>query len=185
MRTHNLHPVTLLPFSACIFLVTALSAQTTSVPISEFLHNQGQSSSFFPPAGDYVGWVAVTCPSGGLSCWTHLPPGSSGNVCFGNFVLVDYAGLADRAITDNGGASSGTFEDGSVSERPVGDGSKVEVTVSLHTTNALTFVIAPTPPKGSNCPGGSDFDFSCGPVLLGARPFQQSCGVPSPPSNRR
>ena len=47
---------------------------------------------------------------------------------------------------------------------------RVEVTVSLHTRNALTFVVAPSKLiPGTSCSALSDLDFARGPLLLGAR----------------
>jgi hypothetical protein len=57
--------------------------------------------------------------------------------------------------------------DGSVLIRPRA-GNRVEVAVSLHTKNALTFVLAPLGPiPGTSC--GSIPDFASGPLLMGTR----------------
>ena len=56
-------------------------------PISDFLEAQGKANNppqFFPPVPDYAGWTG-TAPT------------------FENFALVDYAGLADRHVQDQGG----------------------------------------------------------------------------------
>ncbi len=71
-------------------------------------------------------------------------------------VFVDYLGLANRWIEEmSGGALSlGTEIDGTVIERPLADG-RAEVTVQLHTKNALTWAavldpdaVPPDPPWG-------------------------------------
>jgi hypothetical protein len=150
---------------ACVALASTLNAQTTKLPISDFLAVQGQTSNFIPPVPDSLGWSQALCTSGGLSC---LSPPYTG-LCTGNFAWVDYAGVADRFITDHLGESSGTEMDGFVMERPLANG-RVEVTVSLHTRKALTFVVAPSKLiPGTSCADFSDLDFAGGPLLLGAR----------------
>ncbi len=149
----------------CVALASTLNAQTAKLPISDFLAVQGQTSVFIPPVPDLLGWSQALCTSGGLSC---LSPPYSG-LCAGDFAWVDYAGVADRFITDHLGQSSGTETDGFILERPLANG-RVEVTVSLHTKNALTFVVAPSKLiPGTSCTAVSDVDFAGGPLLLGAR----------------
>ena len=150
---------------ACIALASALNAQTTKLPISDFLAAQGQTSNYILPVPDYEGWGQALCISPGLGC---LSPPYTG-LCLGDLASVDYAGVADKFIVDNGGQSSGTVFDGSVLVRPKAN-NRVEVTVSLHTKNALTFVVAPYPLiPGTSCMAPSDVDFAHGPLVLGAR----------------
>jgi hypothetical protein len=52
--------------------------------------------------------------------------------------VVDYAGGANRYLTSHGYPSLGTQMEGSIVEIPLSDG-RAEVTVVLHTKNALTF----------------------------------------------
>ena len=73
---------------------------------------------FQTPVPDYIGWF-------------NNPPT--------HFALVDYAGLAAKWLQDNGGSSLGTQVGGTVSERALADG-RAEVTVILHTENALAWV---------------------------------------------
>lgn len=151
----------------CMALASTLNAQTTKLPISDFLAVQGQTSVYIPPVQDYVGWGQALCTSGGLSCMS--PPYAG--LCFGDAAGVDYAGLADRFIVQQGGQSSGTEMDGHVLLRQLAN-NRMEVTVSLHTRNALAFVIAPPPSKlipGTSCAAPSDVDFATWPVALGAR----------------
>ncbi len=155
--------------TACMALAFPLNAQTTKLPISDFVAAQGQTSIFLPPVPDYEGWGQLVCASGGLSC-ASKPPDYPG-LCIGDIVSVDYAGVADKFITGSGGQSSGTEMDGSVLVRPISN-DRVEITVSLHTKNALTFVVAPFPLiPGASCMAPSDAspDFAIGPLLLGAR----------------
>jgi hypothetical protein len=58
------------------------------------------------------------------------------------FAQVDFTGLANKWIVDSGGKSLGTKTEGKVIERPLPDG-RAEVTVLLHTKNALTWVVEP------------------------------------------
>jgi hypothetical protein len=152
---------------ACVALAFTLSAQTTTLPIADFVAAQGHTSIFIPPVPDYLGWGQGLCTSRGLSCMAQ-PPDYNG-LCYGDLALVDYAGVADRFIIQNGGQSSGTVWDGSVLVRPISN-NRVEITVSLHTKNALTFVIAPWKLiPGTSCMAPSDADFAAGPLVLGAR----------------
>jgi len=99
----------------------------THRPISDFVNAQGTTMVFFPPVPDYVGWSSAL----------NKPPV--------RFALVDYAGLANEFIEDHvGGFSLGTTIDGSVLERSLADG-RAEVTVILHTKNALAWVSAGDP----------------------------------------
>jgi len=164
-------------------LAPALSnAQVTEVPIQEFISAQGQSgSSFFPPIPDHLGWAQALCTSGGLSCLS--PHFDATRFCLGDFALVDYAALAEKYLVGNYGpaASSGTVVDGKVLKRPIAGG-KVEITVSLQTKNALTFVIAPSPaPPGQQDACGNWLDFAGGPLLLGHRNNE----LPPPPLSER
>jgi hypothetical protein len=155
--------------AACILLVTVLPAQTTKRPIADFLSAQGASSNFFPPVQDYLGWGQALCISGGLSCLSPQT-GHANQFCSGDFVLVDYAGLADQYLVSNGFQSSGTVMDGTVTERRISPNS-VEISVTLHTKNALTFVLPPTQVfPGTSPPCGTGWDFLNGPLLLGQRP---------------
>src|SRR5207245_6569686 len=74
----------------------------------------------------------------GTSCVLFVPPqpnvGGWIDPKTAVFTLVDYAGLADSLL----GGALGTTLDGSVTEVPLPDG-RAEVTVLLHTQNALTW----------------------------------------------
>jgi hypothetical protein len=160
---------------ALVALACSLNAQVVKRPISDFIAAQGQTSIFMPPAPDLLGWLEGLCVSGGLKCLT--PPYDG--LCVGNFAWVDYAGVADRFIVENGGISSGTETDGLVLERPL-PGGRVEVTVSLRAKNALAFVVGPTKLiPGAKCAEFADIDYAGGPLLLGAR-----ANTLPPPSQR-
>jgi len=159
----------------CMALAFTLNAQTTRRPISDLLAVQGHTSMYIPPVPDYLGWGQLLCENGSMSCVT--PPYTG--VCLGDLGSVDYAGVADKFIVSQRGQSSGTEMDGFVLVRQLGD-DRVEVTVSLHTKNALTFVVAPTPLiKGTSCMSFSDVNFATQPVILGARAY------PVPPLAQR
>ena len=103
----------------------AHAAPAVQRPISDFVSAQGTTSLFNPPVPDYVGWTRPF------------------STPIANQVLasVDYAGLAASYVSSLGG-SLGTTISGSVHERPLADG-RAEVSVILHTRNALTFVVGP------------------------------------------
>jgi hypothetical protein len=80
-------------------------------------------------------------------------------------MVVDYAGLDAQAVEDDsGGAVTLPTEfSGTVKERLLSDG-RTRVTVTLHTTNALTYVL--------------DFtDFAFGDTLFGATPSEVAKGA--------
>ena len=153
---------------ACMALAFTLNAQTTKLPISDLLAVQGHTSIYIPPVPDYLGWGQALCQNGGLSC-VAAPPYTG--LCFGDLASVDYAGVADKFIVSRGGQSSGTTSDGFVQVRQLGN-NRAQVTVSLHTKNALTFVLAPTPLiPGTACMSPSDVNFATQPLALGVRAY--------------
>src|SRR5437016_1956309 len=97
-------------------------SSTTIRPISDFLNAQGTTSVFnhgvagFP---DEIGWGTSTATI---------------NAGTGRFALIDYTGQ-DAAFL---GLNLGTTTSGSISERLLSDG-LAQVTVTLHTHNALAF----------------------------------------------
>lgn len=86
-------------------------------PLSALLSAQGQTNGFLPPVPDYVGWT--------FAPWT-------------TFSLIDYAGLANKWIINNGGKSLGTQVNGLVLERARGDG-RADIHAQIFTKNALAF----------------------------------------------
>ncbi len=104
-------------------------------PIEDFLNAQGTTSIFYkgqyaPGLPDYaVGWTTGACP--GPFC----PPTGF------RIAAVDYAGGAARYLERHGYGSLDTKTAGSITERRLPDG-RAEVTLVLHTTNALTFMSA-------------------------------------------
>ncbi len=111
--------------------------EATSRSLAEFLAAQGSTSGFIPPLPDFIGW-------------TNNNPQTM-------FASVDYAGVVAGYLLAHGGPDLGTQVDGTVMERPLADG-RAEVTVNLHVTNALTWVIALPP-----------FDIATDPLLFGCR----------------
>jgi hypothetical protein len=108
-------------------------AQTSNRPIDEFVAAQGTFCVddgaggcvlFVPPVQNFVGWTDTN-----------------------NFLgaSVDYAGLADDAT---GGVLGTTFS-GTITERTLQDG-RALIKVSLHTENALTWVIPFDPTSSDN-----------------------------------
>jgi hypothetical protein len=109
------------------------AAQIVQRPLSDFLNAQGTISVFnccAPPVPDYIGW---TRPS-------DTPPVDQ------RLAVVDYAGVGNAWLVSNGYPSLGTTISGSISERPLADG-RAEVTVILHTVDALAYVV-PFDPNG-------------------------------------
>ncbi|HEY7374079.1 MAG TPA: hypothetical protein VIF57_18100 [Polyangia bacterium] len=108
-------------------------AGTTQRPISDFLSTQGTfcvddgaggCTIFVPPTPNFVGFTDTVHDLG---------------------ISFDYAGLSEVPL----GGTLGTTFDGSVSERTVKDGSVI-VTVHLHTSNALVYVIPFDPTSSEN-----------------------------------
>jgi len=96
----------------------ASSNSVKTRPIQDFLSSQ-VVNSFFLPGLPSVGWGD---PVSGRTAW------------------VDYAGATNQYLVNNGGTSLGTQTDGTVTERPLADGTAL-VTVVLHTTNALVYAV--------------------------------------------
>jgi hypothetical protein len=116
-------------------------------PIEDFISAQGTTSVFYqgpfaPGLPDYaVGFTTANCP--GEFC--QYPTS--------RIVVVDYAGGANKYLKKHGYGSLETKTDGSITERLLPD-RRAEVTVVLHTTNALTFVSTwdyslPSPPESA------------------------------------
>jgi hypothetical protein len=121
---------------------------TTIRPIEDFLGQQGTYLSpdipggvFVPPVKNHLAW---TDPGQGLG------------------MEFDYAGLANQALIEEGGQDLGTTFSGKVIERDLPDG-RAEVTVLLHTKNALSWAI----PFDFSDPG--DNPFGDNDLLFGAR----------------
>ena len=125
----------LLALGGVAFVPNAMAAAR---PLSDFLNTQGTTSLFVPPVPDYIGWCGEDA---------HPPI---------RFALVDYAGLAAKWLTTNGGPSLGTVVTGDVNERALPDG-RAQVTVNLSASNALTWAV--------DCSG----DVGSDPLLFGYR----------------
>ncbi len=140
----------LLIASAVINTTPAAAQKAQQRPIEEFVEAQGTFCLDFE-----------TFCEGDPPCDLFVPPienfiaffDPAADVC----ASVDYAGLADKWITEESGGevSFGTEFSGSVTERPLKDG-RAEVRVILRTTNALTSVV-----------DGDDCDFAEGDLLFG------------------
>jgi len=109
----------------------------TQRPLSDFLAAQGSTSIFISPLPDFIGWA-------------NNSPQTL-------FASVDYLGLVGDYLASHGGPVLGTQVEGTVSERALADG-RAEVTVVLHTTDALTWVMP--------LPGN---DFATDPLVFGYR----------------
>src|SRR5207249_5237001 len=111
--------------SSLLITQAACAAGSAGRPISDFLDAQGTTNAFGFNGHDQIGWSSAVAP----------PPTTRRPV---RFALVDYCGFADKAGDLNG--ALGTSAKGSISERTLSDG-RAEVTVILHTTNALTWAL--------------------------------------------
>jgi hypothetical protein len=97
-----------------------LASGASQRPFSDFLSAQGSTNVFIPPLPDFIGW--------------------SNNSPQTLFASVDYLGLVAGYLASHGGPVLGTIVDGTVMERPLADG-RAEVTVEIHATDALTWVL--------------------------------------------
>ncbi len=129
------------------------SPSAVTRPVSDFLLAQGSTSIFLPPLPDFIGWT--------------------NNNPLTMFAAVDYAGLVADYLANHGGPVLGTRVDGTVMERPLADG-RAEVTVNLHTSNALTWVMP--------LPG---VDFATDPLLFGRRGAELLLDPSLPPALSR
>jgi len=138
--------------------------KTIQRPIEDFVNAQGTFCIsdgsggcllFVPPVANFLGLDNVQ----------EAPP-QHGNVQPVRCASVDYAGLANTKIEELSGGtiSFGTTTSGTVTERPLADG-RAEVTVRLHTKNALTWVTS----GGDNNTCGLDTSFATNPLLFGHR----------------
>jgi hypothetical protein len=136
-------------------------AGTTQRPISDFVSTQGTYCNpdglggcqiFVPPTPNFVGFTDTVHDLG---------------------ISFDYAGLSDQPLA----GALGTSFSGTVSERTVQDGSVI-ITVHLHTSNALVYVI-PFDPNSSdpNQFGHNDLLFGArvADVQAGAQPALGDC----------
>jgi hypothetical protein len=112
--------------------VQAAQDPTVQRPISDFLDAQGTTMVFNTPVPDQIGWANNPALSK-----SQMPPPF-------RFALFDYAGLANDYLISQGHSSLDTTTDGTITERPLADG-RAEVSVILHTTNALTWASNPVP----------------------------------------
>jgi hypothetical protein len=117
-------------------------------PIQDFIKAQGTTATFYqtpytPGLPDYaVGFTTASCP--GEFC--QYATGS-------RIAVVDYVGLAAKYLAKHGYHLPDVKTDGFITERLLPDG-RAEVTVVLHTTDALTFISAwnpsaPSPPQSA------------------------------------
>jgi hypothetical protein len=118
--------------------------QTRQRPLADFINAQGTTTCFTPPAPAQLG--ATSDPDKGPV----------------RFALFDYTGKVAALLQNMYGISLGTTVTGTVTERPLADG-RVEVTVNLHTRDALAWAIN----LDLSIPQASQFNNN--PLLFGAR----------------
>ncbi len=139
--------------AVCVCSASAF-ATTTHRPISDFISTQGTfcvdpptCTLFVPPAPNFVAFTDTVHDLG---------------------ISFDYAGLSDIPLD---GALGTTF-DGTISERTVADGSVI-ITIHLHTSNALVYVIPFDPNSSDSNQFGNNpliFGTRTADVLAGAQP---------------
>jgi len=123
--------------------------------IQDFINAQGSTpdsafsfgfyqTPFAPKLPNYaVGFTTTNCPSD----FCQYQDGS-------RIAVVDYADGANNYLKKHRYSSLNTQTDGSVTQRPLPDG-RVEITVVLHTQNALTF-ISRWDPNGASPPQNAE-----------------------------
>ncbi len=99
-------------------------------PIADFVQKQGTYCVQLSPGAPCF---VADAPVGNILGWQKWTGG------YRRFAKVDYAGLVDRYLAANELATLGTTFDGSITERPLADGT-AEVTVRLHTSLAPAWV---------------------------------------------
>jgi hypothetical protein len=128
-------------------------AATTHRPISDFIQTQGTfcvdnghggCTLFVPPTPNFIGFTDTVHDLG---------------------ISFDYAGLSDIPLA----GALGTSFDGTISERTVADGSVI-ITIHLHTSNALVYVIPFDPANTGN-------QFGENPLLFGTRVTDVQAGA--------
>jgi hypothetical protein len=142
------------------FLVVAMASRAATA--------RNQTNAIHRPIQDFVSAQGTFCfPKRGGGCLLFVPPisnfiGWTSTVAQNRAASVDYAGIEDAWVTAQSGGAIvfNTQFKGDVFEIPLPDG-RAEVSVTLHTTHALTWVIVGD--------GSGNFDFANGPLLFGHR----------------
>lgn len=147
-RRHIRLTLSLLMLLALAWPVSFVHATTVTRDVKAFTDAQGSTFEVVPPVGDFIGWT---------SCAEEKA------------AVVDYAGVAARYLISEGRDLHTTMA-GSVVERPLASG-QVEVTVNLHTKNALSWVIP------YDCDDTVTNQFGENPLLFGYRAPQVLAGA--------
>lgn len=143
-------------------------------PISEFINAQGTfcfpESGGVPPGATVVnGCVIFVPPVLNFEGWGT--PKSTPQCPTGiQLAAVDYAGLANKYLIQSGDQSLGTTMSGTITERPLSDGT-AQVVVNLQTKNALAW--AGCDPNGTTF----SFNFATATVLFGNRAAEVANGA--------
>jgi hypothetical protein len=129
------------------------ATQAQQRPLSDFINAQGTTNCFTPPAPAQIG-ASTTFT----------------NQTTARFALFDYTGLTARYLFNTYGISLGTTVSGSVTERPLADG-RAEVTVNLHTNNALAWATT------LDLSSPLDPQFNSNPLTFGSRAQDVATGA--------
>lgn len=135
--------------------------QAVHRPLADFLSQQGSTSQFLAPVGDYLGFSTTTS---GIQMADPI-----------RFASIDYAGLADRWLMDHGHPGVGTVVSGTILERPLADG-RAEVQINLKTHNALAWGTVFTLNDVNADPLGV---YQAQPLYFGNRPVDVQAGMPA------
>jgi len=146
----------------CFFITAAQAEQATIRPVSQFVEAQGTYCLF---SGTYTGSCYLTVNLGeNFMSWS--------SPCSNLHASIDYAGLADRRLQENGyngGHGLGTSFEGTIVDRTLSDG-RAEVKVLLKTKNALTWIIEDTYPDSGYAGGTLRMGHRTAEVVSGAAP---------------
>ena len=108
--------------------------------IKDFINAQGNTPNSRFPTAFYETPYAPGLPNYAVGHTSASCPGQFCQYATGSrIVVVDYAGGASDYLKKHGYRNLNTETEGSITERPLPDG-RVQITIVLHTTNALTFV---------------------------------------------
>lgn len=116
-------------------------------PLSDYLSTQGSTSIYVAPFPDFQGWN---------SSFSETPI---------HLGAVDFNGTTAAYLASHGGKILNTQVTGKIDEVAQKDG-RAKVTVSIHTTNALTFAVTYDP----NSP--EPFPYMNNPLDFGVRPAE-------------
>jgi hypothetical protein len=124
------------------------SGSTVVLPIASFLSQQGTTTLLTPPVPDQLAFANSSFDPGTTSADTN------------RFIMVDYTGSAAQYLAQHG-INLNTQITGFVTETTIGTTGRMEVSVNLEVTNALTWV-AEVPPADRSFSAINDLPLELG-----------------------